>query len=393
MFQKRIDLNLLNLMEQRYDKKISRREFVRYAALLGASVAGAYGMVGLSAPKNAYAAGKKAERGGTLKIITSIQKATHPARFFLMSISNIFRNVAEYLTWTDKDNITHPYLLENWKASLDLKTWTLNLKKGIRFNNGDELTVDDVIFSLKQWLDKDVGSSILGLMGGYLSPSGIERSGKYQVKLHLKHPEIAVPEHLFHYPALILNHKTFEGDFIKAPHGTGPYVMEMYREGELCRLTRRPDENPYWQNGADGKPLPYMDGMEFIDMGSVDFYISGLYNGKADMADPAGPGSIEIYKALKNDPRFKIKQIPSARTHILNMRADLKPWNDNRVRMALKLCQRREKLLALVYSNQGLFMSPRPIRNTAKNRFLGIILKKQSIFWEKPGMGTGWMSI
>jgi ABC-type transport system substrate-binding protein len=68
------------------------------------------------------------------------------------------RQVAEYLTYTDGDNITHPYLLENWQASDDLKTWTLNLRKGIKHNNGDTFNADDVVFTFNQWLDKDVGS-------------------------------------------------------------------------------------------------------------------------------------------------------------------------------------------------------------------------------------------
>jgi hypothetical protein len=46
--------------------------------------------------------------------------------------------------------------------------------------------------------------------------------------------------------------------------GTGPYTIEKYKEGEIAVLKARKD---YWQKGADGKPLPYLDGMEFIDMG------------------------------------------------------------------------------------------------------------------------------
>ena len=145
----------------------------------------------------------------------------------------MLRQVCEYLTYTDADNVTHPYLLENWVASDDLKTWTLNLRQGIKFNNGDDFTADDVIFTFGQWLDDKVGSSMKGMIGGYLDASGIEKVNAHQVKLHLKTAEIAVPEHLFHYPAMLLNHKTFQGDLIKAPHGTGPYLLEEYVEGDL----------------------------------------------------------------------------------------------------------------------------------------------------------------
>jgi len=195
--------------------KLTRREFLRTATLLGMSAVAASQLAGLALPGNVFAA--KPKRGGILRVAVPVQKLTHPAQFSWASPSNQTRQVAEYLTWTDGKNITHPYLLKNWAASADLLTWTLNLRKGIKFNNGDNFTADDVVFTMTQWKDKDVGSSMLGLMA-YLDPSGIEKVNDYQVKLHLNTAEIAVPEHLFHYPGVMLNHKTFEGDFAKRPH-------------------------------------------------------------------------------------------------------------------------------------------------------------------------------
>ncbi len=333
------------LIEEFKRGKLTRREFVRYAALLGMSAGVAAQIAGLARPKRAFAA--TIQRGGTLKISGPVQKVTHPAQFSWIAPSQQLRQVAEYLTYTDGDNITHPYLLKNWEVSEDLKTWTLNLVPGIRFNNGDEFTADDVVFTMNQWLDKDVGSSILGLMGDYVSPTGIEKRDKYQVVLHLKRPEIAVPEHLFHYPALILNHKTFEGDLIKAPHGTGPYTLELYREGERCVVKRR---NDYWQKG-----LPYMDGMEFIDMGTeMAPQIAAIKAGEIAVIDLSDAPGLDVYQALKDDANINILPAATGTTRVLRMRVDLKPWSDNRVRMALKLCQHREKILALAYAGQGL---------------------------------------
>jgi len=330
--------------------KLSRREFLRYATLLGMSAAAAGQMIGLVWPGKAHAADIK--RGGILKMSGQVHKVTHPAQFSWTAPSNQMRQVAEYLTWTDGKNITHPYLLKNWQVSKDLKTWILNLRQGITFNNGDAFTADDVVFTLNQWLNKDVGSSMLGLVGKYLDASGIEKNDKYQVTLHLKVPEIALPEHLFHYPALVLNHKTFEGDFIKKPHGTGPYTLESYLPGERCMVKRRSD---YWQKGADGKPLPYMDGMEFIDMGNeMAPQIAAIKAGEIDMIDLGDSAGVDAFQALRKDPNITITPTTTASTRVLRMRVDLKPWDDERVRMALKLCQHHEKLLSLVYFNEGL---------------------------------------
>ena len=346
---------------------ISRREFLRYATLLGLS-AGAANVLAACGPAatptaapapttvpptTAPAATKAPSitRGGKLTCASSVKKVTHPAQFSWVTPSNQLRQVAEYLTQTDGNNITHPFLLDNWQVSDDLKTWTLNLRKGIKFNNGDEFNADDVVFTMGQWLNKDVGSSILGLMS-YLPASGIEKVDDYTVKLHLDRAQIAVPEHLFHYPALILNHKTFQGDFIKAPHGTGPYTLDTYKESERVLLTARKD---YWQKGADGQPLPYLDQMEFIDMGEeTSAWIAAIKGGQVDYLDVGDNVGPDFYTGLKDDPNINVNGVPTAVCRVMRMRVDLDPWTDNRVRQALKLCQNREKILSLAYFGQGL---------------------------------------
>ena len=330
--------------------KITRRDFLRYSTLLGMSAFAASQMAGLGLAKKAFAATPK--RGGVLKVVGQVQKITHPAQFSWVAPSNIGRQVAEYLSFTDGKNITHPYLLKNWVVSDDLKTWTLNLRQGVKWNNGDTFTSDDVIFTFNQWMNKDVGSSMLGLVGEYMDLSGVEKTDQYQVKLHLKQAEIAVPEHLFHYPALILNAKTFDGDFIKKPVGTGPYTLESYRPGERAVLKARKD---YWQKGTDGQPLPYMDGIEFIDMGTeMAPQIAALKAGEVDYLDLGDVGGVDVLGALKNDPNIQIIPVTSASTRVLRMRVDMKPWDNNDVRTALKICQHHEKILSLAYMNEGL---------------------------------------
>jgi peptide/nickel transport system substrate-binding protein len=337
------------LLDQLNRGKITRRDFLRYSTLLGLSLGAAVSMTGLPLPRKASAAIK---RGGTFRVSSPIQKVTHPAQFSWIAPSQQLRQVGEYLTLTDENNITRPLLLQNWEASDDLKTWTLNLRKGITFNNDDPFTSDDVIFTLNQWLDKDVGSSLLGMIGSYLDPTGIEKVNAHLVKLHLKRPEIGVPEHLFHYPALILNHRTFEGDFIKRPHGTGPYTVEVYREGERCVLKRR---EGYWREAKDGKALPYIDTVEFADMGTeMAPQIAAIQSGEIDMIDLSDAAGTDVYQALKDDPGVNVLPVTTCTTRVLRMRVDLNPWHDNRVRTALKLCQHREKILALAYFGQGL---------------------------------------
>lgn len=367
------------LQDQLRRGQISRREFLRYATLLGVSLSGATALAACSTPATPApaapptaapaapptavpptAAPKATEapkatagprRGGKLICASRVQKVTHPAQFSWVSASNQLRQVAEYLTYTDRDNITHPYLLESFKPSDDLKTWTLKLRKGIKHNNGDEFNANDVVFTMSEWFKKEVGSSIAGLMS-YMDANGIEKVDDYTVRLNLNRPEIGVPEHLFHYPAMMLNHRTFQGDFIKAPHGTGPYTLDTYKVGERVLLKARKD---YWQKGADGQPLPYLDEMEFIDMGEDPAaWMAAIKGGQVDYLDLGDNVSPDFYNGLKDDPNVVVAGLPTGICRVLRMRVDMDPWKDNRVRMALKLCQNREKILKLAYFGQGV---------------------------------------
>jgi peptide/nickel transport system substrate-binding protein len=344
--------------------RISRREFLRTATLLGMSLTSATAFVaacGPAAPEATQAPAMAAtalpqptaapagpKRGGTLTIATRVQRIDHPARLSWIEGVNQWRQVCEYLTYTGYDNITVPWLLDKWEANAEVTEWTLYLQQGIKFNDGSDFTADDVVFNLQQWLDEAIGSSMLGLIGGYLSADGVEKVDDYTVKLHLGAPQIAVPEHLFHYPAMIVP-KTFEGDITKQPVGTGPFLMEEYVETERAVFKRRED---YYRMGADGQPLPYLDKLVYLDLGEDDAArIAALQSGQVDnIFNP----SAEIWQAVKDLPGIKVYSAPTAQTFVIRMRADKEPWSDNRVRQALKKCIDRQKMLDLAWFGEGV---------------------------------------
>ncbi len=337
--------------------RISRREFLRFATLLGASATTAYALAacapagvapaaptGESGATTAPAAGA-VKRGGVLTKAMQMQQLDHPARLSWVQGANVVRQVAEYLTETGSDNITRPYLLEKWEANDDVNEWTLYLKKGVKFNTGQEMTADDVMFTMSQWLDPDVGSSTLGLMSYLESMDNVEKVDDYTIKLHLKEPQIGVPEHLFHYPNVILP-RDFGGDFIKQPVGTGAFLLTEWADGERAAFKRRPD---YWRMGADGQALPYLDEIVYVSI-DKDAAVAALQAGQVDSMYQPRP---EDWQALQGVPGLNIYPASTAQTFVGRMRVDLAPWDDNRVRQALKMCQDREKILQLAYYGQG----------------------------------------
>jgi len=352
---RRIHPAVLDAASDLRKKKVNRREFLRFATLLGASVPVAYALAGCSPAATTTApAGEAAEvaavaggltRGGTFRVGMQLQLIDHPARLSWLEGANVVRQVAEYLTETGSDNITRPNLLDRWEVNDDVTEWTLFLREGIKFNNGDDLTADDVMFTMSQWLDPDIGSSILGLMSYLDGMNSVEKVDDFTVKLYLNSGNIGVPEHLFHYPGVIL-HRDFEGDFIKQPIGTGAFTLEEYVQGERAVLKRRED---YWRNGEDGSPLPYLDEVVYADL-DKDATLSAMMGGQVDSFNQPRPSD---WQALKENSDFVVRGASTAQAFILRARVDLEPWDDNRVRSALKLCQDRAKILQLAHFNEG----------------------------------------
>jgi peptide/nickel transport system substrate-binding protein len=355
-----------------YDKlvqgRINRREFLRISTLLGmsagvATLAAACGSAAQAptaapaeeapaeeapaeeAPAEEVAQPGAIQRGGTLTKGMQLQQLDHPARLSWVEGANIVRQIGEYLTETGPDNVTRPYLLDRWEASEDVGTWDLYLKEGIKFNNGQDLTADDVMFTFGEWLNPDVGSSMLGLLSYLSGMQDVEKVDDYHIRLHLQTPNIGVPEHLFHYPAIILP-SNFEGDIVAQPVGTGAFLLDEYAEGERAVLKRRED---YWRMGEDGQTLPYLDEVIYVSL-QKDASVAAVQSGQADsMYDPR-PSD---WQALKDVPGLATYPASTAQALILRTRVDLEPWDDNRVRTALKMSQDRERILQLSYFGEG----------------------------------------
>jgi len=359
---KRVHGALPELVEQMQAGAVDRREFLRTATLLGLSASAAYALAGMEDP-----AGKPAEAatmdGGVVRISMRVPALENPATFSWVYDSNSVRQVCDYLTRTGYDNITRPWLLEKWEASDDLKTWTLILKKGIKWSNGDELVADHAIWNIKRWLDPNVGSSVLGLMKGYLlvdvdtgkkddkgnavmstklwADNAIEKVDDHTIKLNCNAAQLAVPEHLFHYPALIL-HPAQEGKFGLEAFGTGAYKMVEYEVGKKVVLKRR---DGYW-----GKK-PAIETIEVIDNG--DDPAAAVAAIASKQVDGMYEASTSQYAALRKLNHLQIYQVATGQTAVARMQPISDTWKDPKVRQAMRLALDTQKLLKIAYLGLG----------------------------------------
>jgi peptide/nickel transport system substrate-binding protein len=157
------------LKQQLAEKKIDRREFIRYSTLLGVSSGAAYMWAGkitgnpISEPVHAG----NLPMGGSIRIAMRVPKIDTPPTFAWVYDSNIVRQVCGYMTRTGADNVTRPDLCSKWRTSEDLKTWTFTISDAT-WRKGGPFTAEQAAWNIKHCLDPKVGSSIVGLMKGYM---------------------------------------------------------------------------------------------------------------------------------------------------------------------------------------------------------------------------------
>jgi peptide/nickel transport system substrate-binding protein len=333
--------------------EISRREFLRTATLLGLSAGTAYGVLG--------AVGSRARaalpRGGTLSLGMRVKEIDSPHTFSWLWDSNVVRQVTEYLTITGPDNITRPYLLESWTPSEDLMTWTLHLRQGIRWHNGRAFTAGDVVWNINRVLDQATGSSVLGLMKGYMleeyqegestktrlwDANAIQKVDDHTVRLNCKVPQLAVPEHLFHYPFLILDPEE-GGHFQPGANGMGAFELVEHEVGKKSVLRARRN---YWGEG------PYVDRLEFIDLGDDPTgEIQAMAARQMHGVDIVDIIQLEAFKLM---PHLQIYEVATASTGVARGKVTQKPFDDPRVRKALRLAVDNRVIQQLVHRDRGL---------------------------------------
>ena len=353
---------LKQLKQQFNDGKLSRREFIRYSTLLGVSATAAYGMMGMVAPRPASAADMP--KGGTVRISMRVLEVVDPHTYSWLTDSNQGRGTHEYLTKTGTDNVTRPYLAEKWEATEDLKTWTLNLQK-IKWHNGRDFTADDVIWNINHCLDPNTGSSVLGLMKGYMleeyetgekddkgnpkkstrlwDANAIEKVDDHTVRLNLKAAQVAVPEHLFHYPFAMLDPEE-GGKFGPGSNGTGPYPLVEQSVGERAVLRKRDG----WWGGES-----FIDELQYVDLGDDPSATMGALASQQVHGNYAPDADITQFDVLKTLPHLTIHEALTAQTAVARIQVDRPEFQDPRVRKAFRLAVDTPRCLEIAHRNIG----------------------------------------
>ncbi|GLS34980.1 ABC transporter substrate-binding protein [Mesorhizobium tianshanense] len=234
-----------------------------------------------------------------------------------------------------KNGLPEPSLALSWNSSADFTEWTLKLREGVRFHNGEPFSAEDAAFSLKRILNPKLASPVRSFLGIIDSVDAVDAT-TLRVQLKQAHADFLML--LTDYRVRMVSSKAAHGDLdavLDSGIGTGPFKLSKLDARNTTVLAANPE---HWE----GKP-----GVEEVDIIAIadqDARNQALLAGQIDLASVA-PNEVGLFKTNK---QFVVQQVPAGKFNPIVMRTDVAPFNDIRVRKALKMLADRESLRKLV---------------------------------------------
>ncbi len=337
------------------NQKISRRKFIQ--------ASGALGMAG-AAPELFLGAAAQASpvRGGHLRAAMphgSSTDSTDPIRLVSGHTIMMFYHIHNSLMEVAPDGQLRPLLAESYESGADPTEWIFKLRSGVTFHNGKSVTADDVIASINRHRGEESASSMKRFVEDIDS---ITKDGDLVVKIKLKTASVDFPVILTDSVLSILPSK--DGKVETFDVGCGSFRLVEFEPGQYSRYERNSD---YYMDDR-----PYLDTAELLTIADSTARQNALVTGEVDVIGDVDPATAGL---LGRNGNIEILNITSPQHYTFPMRTDLPPFDNNDVRMALKLSIDREAVLDTVLSGYGSLGNDHPI--SPANRYYNTELEQR----------------
>lgn len=287
------------------------------------------------------------QRGGILKFATpSVRPGLDPAHTRTGDAYMLTGMIFSNLTRTSHELKPEPQLASKWDVSADSTEWTFHLVKNAKFSNGRPVTAADVKFSIDRVLDPKTGSRGRKALGPIKE---VVVKDDHTVVFKLNGPYADLALQLGNTFSRIIA-KENVAEIGTKPIGSGPFILKEYVPGNKAILVRNPD---YFEKG-----LPYLDEVHQIYIKEYAAQVSALKTGEIDIMYFA---PAEIIPDLKGAPNIDVRVVSAPSFQPLIMWVTEKPFDDVRVRQALRFAVDRQAMMEAATGGLGVLGNDTPV--------------------------------
>ena len=247
---------------------------------------------------------------------------------------NVAKSFYEGLFGFDKDMKLQNVLAEGYEVSDDGLVYTVKLRKGVKFSDGEPFNAAAVKANFERVINPDKHLTRYTL---YKNIDRIEAVDEYTVKFHLKEAFSAFINQLAHPSGVMMCPKILnlpKKDIAFNPCGTGPYTLEKYNPAEYLIVKKNPN---YW---------PKLDRINFRPVLEDATRVAMLRTGEAQYCDVVPPEQVERLKEAKD---IVVEVAPSIVQRQIYLNNTKKPFSDVRVRKALNYGLNKEALVKVLF--------------------------------------------
>lgn len=245
-----------------------------------------------------------------------------------------------------------PDLAVSWSSNAEATEWIFKLRKGVKFHDGSAFDAEDVKYSLERVLDPDLASPARGTVSMIKK---IEALDNFTIKMTLSAPFADLPMQLMDYRLRMI--PVGSGDTIATTGvGTGPFKLETFDPEGTSVLTANLD---YWEGP------PGVARIEVIGIADAQARLQALLGGQIDML--RGITAQQRVMFEKSD-KYKLQEIPTGNWRAIVFRTDVAPFDDPRVRKAVRIAADRKGLVDLVLAGGGVVSCDTPVAPTDQYR-------------------------